>query len=63
MCEDKFNPYDSPCNGECIIDLETGFCQGCFRTDQEIARWLKHSAEERKEVNRKIEERKARAKD
>lgn len=29
----------SPCIGVCTIDDATGFCQGCFRTLQEIQGW------------------------
>lgn len=29
----------SPCISVCAIDDETGFCQGCFRTEAEIQDW------------------------
>ncbi len=29
----------SPCIGICSMDDITGFCQGCFRTLQEIQQW------------------------
>lgn len=29
----------SPCIGVCTIDDVTGFCQGCFRTIEEIQGW------------------------
>lgn len=29
----------SPCIKVCSIDEETGFCLGCARTLQEVARW------------------------
>lgn len=29
----------SPCIGVCAIDEITGFCQGCFRTLEEIRGW------------------------
>lgn len=29
----------SPCIGVCTIDDATGFCQGCFRTLEEIQGW------------------------
>lgn len=29
----------SPCVGVCSIDESNGFCQGCFRTLEEIQRW------------------------
>lgn len=29
----------SPCVGVCSIDESNGFCQGCFRTLDEICQW------------------------
>jgi uncharacterized protein len=29
----------SPCVGVCSMDETTGFCQGCFRTLEEIRQW------------------------
>lgn len=29
----------SPCIGVCSIDDSTGFCQGCYRTMDEIQGW------------------------
>lgn len=50
-------PVESPCNGQCIIDLDTGFCEGCFRTMREIRKWTGYRQEERREVFRRIEAR------
>jgi len=36
----------SPCIGICRLD-DTGYCEGCFRTGNEIARWIAMSNEER----------------
>jgi len=36
----------SPCINVCALN-EAGFCQGCFRTVDEITRWSKVSNEER----------------
>ncbi|MBQ0708199.1 MULTISPECIES: DUF1289 domain-containing protein [unclassified Ochrobactrum] len=41
---------ESPCILVCTIDTETGFCLGCARTLDEIARWSAMSAEERMAV-------------
>ena len=41
---------ESPCILVCAIDTETGFCLGCARTLDEIARWSSMSAEERMAV-------------
>ncbi|NKW80546.1 DUF1289 domain-containing protein [Ochrobactrum pecoris] len=38
---------ESPCILVCTIDTETGFCLGCARTLDEIARWSSMSADER----------------
>ena len=32
-------PVASPCNSVCRIDERTGWCEGCFRTIEEIAAW------------------------
>ena len=36
---DAGEPVPSPCNSVCRIDADTGWCQGCFRTLDEIAAW------------------------
>jgi uncharacterized protein len=36
----------SPCVSICALDLE-GYCSGCLRTGDEIARWLAMTAEEK----------------
>ncbi|MFH1134937.1 MAG: DUF1289 domain-containing protein [Pseudomonadota bacterium] len=50
---------ESPCNGECIIDQDTGYCQGCARTMTEIRKWLSFSERQREEVYRLLEPRRA----
>jgi uncharacterized protein len=40
----------SPCIGICIMDPASGFCRGCARTIEEIARWLDYSAEEKRRI-------------
>jgi len=42
--------YDSPCILVCVIDRRSGYCFGCGRTGQEIARWMLMSGEERRAV-------------
>lgn len=49
----------SPCNGICIMDEDTEFCVGCFRTSDEIANWEEYSEEQRTEVLREITRREA----
>ena len=41
---------ESPCILVCTIDPQTGFCLGCARTLDEIARWSSMSTEERMAV-------------
>jgi hypothetical protein len=48
---------DSPCNGDCVIDQETGYCQGCGRTMTEITRWRTLSAERKQDICRQLEDR------
>ena len=33
------DPQGSPCNDICRIDEQSGLCQGCYRTLDEIGRW------------------------
>jgi uncharacterized protein len=40
----------SPCISICRTDPDTGWCQGCHRTLQEIAAWSTMSDEQRMEV-------------
>lgn len=39
-------PILSPCIGICSLD-EEGYCEGCFRTGEEIAGWAAMSEVER----------------
>ncbi|MCY3624459.1 MAG: DUF1289 domain-containing protein [Candidatus Dadabacteria bacterium] len=50
---------NSPCNGICIMDEDTGLCVGCLRTSDEIAGWEDYSDEQRAEVMREITQREA----
>ena len=50
---------NSPCNGICIMDEDTGFCVGCLRTSDEIANWEEYSDERRAEVMGEITRREA----
>ena len=40
----------SPCNKVCVMDPRTGYCRGCQRTLDEIARWSEMSDAEREAV-------------
>lgn len=50
---------NSPCNGVCVMDEDTGLCVGCLRTSDEIAGWAEYSEEQREAVMEKIAEREA----
>jgi len=39
---------ESPCVALCVINRECGYCIGCHRTGDEIARWSNMSNEERR---------------
>jgi uncharacterized protein len=47
----------SPCIRVCILDPETGLCEGCGRTREEIASWYQLSEEERLQIMSGLEER------
>ena len=47
----------SPCIGLCILDPETGFCKGCIRTIEEIGAWIGLDDEQRRDVLRRVGER------
>jgi uncharacterized protein len=42
-------PPQSPCIQVCVLDAH-GYCQGCYRTIEEIARWSRMSAAEQRRV-------------
>ncbi len=41
---------ESPCIKICVIHPEARICTGCLRSIDEIGRWSKMSAEERREI-------------
>lgn len=49
----------SPCIGVCTLNEATGFCQGCYRTIEEIREWWNMSDEERAKVMRELDQRMA----
>ena len=49
----------SPCIGVCSMDDLTGFCQGCYRTMEEIQQWWDLDSDQKKEVVHKATEREA----
>jgi uncharacterized protein len=44
---------ESPCINVCSMDATTGFCQGCYRTIEEIQGWWDLNFEQKAEVIKK----------
>jgi hypothetical protein len=49
---------ESPCINVCVIDKETGQCEGCHRTIHEIARWSSMTPAERRSIMNELPARK-----
>jgi uncharacterized protein len=47
----------SPCIRVCTLDPETGLCEGCGRTREEITRWYRIPEEERLSIMAELPER------
>ncbi|MGO4572768.1 DUF1289 domain-containing protein [Microvirga sp. 2TAF3] len=47
----------SPCIRVCTLDSETGLCEGCGRTREEIGQWYRLSEEERLRIMAELPER------
>ena len=45
---------DSPCILVCVLDRSSGYCFGCGRTGEEIARWMLMPADERSALLEKL---------
>jgi len=43
----------------CVLDTETGFCLGCYRTIDEIGGWMMMTPERKQQVMDDIAERRA----
>ena len=50
-------PISTPCIRFCILDPDTGLCEGCGRTSEEIATWYRLSEEERLAIMNGLDER------
>jgi len=44
----------SPCTKVCRIDVSTGFCLGCWRTGEEIGTWPTLTAQEKRDLLRRL---------
>ena len=47
----------TPCLRVCLLDPQSGLCEGCGRTRDEIARWGSMSEDERLTIMAGLEER------
>lgn len=50
-------PISSPCIGVCAMNEDTGLCEGCYRSIEEIQDWWDMTPETRNEVMNKLEQR------
>ncbi len=48
----------TPCVNICELDKEKNICKGCFRTVDEITKWIFFEDEERDEIIGSLEKRK-----
>lgn len=46
----KRDEPESPCVKICVVNPETGLCIGCRRSVEEISRWARMTADERRAV-------------
>jgi hypothetical protein len=54
---DPMSDVPSPCNSVCRMSPATGFCEGCFRSLDEIAAWSRMDDDEKRAVWRLLDER------
>jgi uncharacterized protein len=47
----------SPCNSVCRMNPRTGWCEGCFRTIEEIASWSRMEDDEKRAVWAQLQQR------
>lgn len=47
---------DSPCIGVCAMN-DAGFCEGCFRTLEEITQWWNMEDVRRQAIQQRLDER------
>lgn len=57
MTEIVQEEVQSPCIGVCSIDEASGFCQGCYRTIDEIKGWWNMSVPEQQALTQTLEQR------
>lgn len=49
---------NSPCDGNCKLDYKTKICMGCYRTMDEILKWISLTDEQKQNINQLAEQRK-----
>jgi len=57
MSESVQEEVQSPCIGVCSIDETSGYCQGCYRTIDEIKSWWDMSPPEQTQLVTELEQR------
>ena len=57
MSEIAQEEVQSPCIGICGIDEASGYCQGCYRTIEEIKGWWNMSQQEQTQLVAELEQR------
>jgi len=50
---------ESPCRKQCIINPRTNYCMGCYRTIDEIVKWVNLSEEGKETILKKTEKRRS----
>lgn len=53
----KREEIESPCVRICVVHPEARICTGCYRTTDEIARWSRMTAEERRNIMAELPDR------
>jgi len=48
---------ESPCISVCVLDDDTGFCKGCWRTRDEVAIWSRVDNVTRLEILERLRQR------
>ena len=51
----------SPCVSVCVLDEDSGYCEGCWRTRAEIAGWQRADTAARQAILESLKERQAAA--
>lgn len=51
----------SPCVGVCSLDPETDLCLGCWRTQSEVAAWVRADARRKREIIARARQRREQA--